>query len=169
MRSTTAGLVAAMLLAGTGVMSASAAPFAGAQEPREKAKAFETVQVSRMYWEGDWYCFYWDGWNGPGWYLCDYGFTYGFGWGGHHGWHGWRSPIRPRVRVPHGGHVFKGTPRVRIHRAPPVRTWGGGNAPRKTFGGGGGVYRGPSGGGSFKGPSGGGSGKGISGGGHRRK
>jgi hypothetical protein len=35
------------------------------------------------------YCFYDDGWNGPGWYWCGYRYRRGFGFGGGHGFHGW--------------------------------------------------------------------------------
>ena len=28
------------------------------------------------------FCFYFDGWNGPGWYQCGFAFRRGFGWGG---------------------------------------------------------------------------------------
>jgi len=39
------------------------------------------------------YCWYDDGWNGPGWYWCGQYLTSGIGWGGGYGWHHW-----------HGGH-----------------------------------------------------------------
>lgn len=35
------------------------------------------------------YCWYGDGWNGPGWYECGDQQIYGFGWGGASGWNGW--------------------------------------------------------------------------------
>src|SRR5262249_60611262 len=41
-------------------------------------------------WRGRRYCFYDDGWHGPGWYWCGYRWRVGFGWGGPVGWHGWR-------------------------------------------------------------------------------
>jgi hypothetical protein len=44
-------------------------------------------------WGGRQYCWYDDGWRGPGWYWCGYGANYGYGWGGGYGWHHW-----------HGGH-----------------------------------------------------------------
>ena len=28
------------------------------------------VQGHRYWWGGGWYCWYPDGWNGPGWYIC---------------------------------------------------------------------------------------------------
>jgi hypothetical protein len=40
------------------------------------------------------YCWYDDGWHGPGYYWCGYAFRRGLGWGGGAGWHGWG----------HGGH-----------------------------------------------------------------
>jgi hypothetical protein len=49
------------------------------------------------------YCWYWDGWRGPGWYWCGYAFRRGFGWGGGEGWHGWAHG----GRVGHG-HAFAG-------------------------------------------------------------
>lgn len=40
-------------------------------------------------WRGKRYCFYDDGWHGPGWYRCGYRHREGFGWGGERGWQGW--------------------------------------------------------------------------------
>lgn len=34
------------------------------------------------------YCFYVDGWHGPGWYWCGYRHREGLGWGGERGWQG---------------------------------------------------------------------------------
>ena len=36
------------------------------------------------------YCWYDDGWNGPGFYWCGYRWRRGFGWGGGVGWHALR-------------------------------------------------------------------------------
>jgi hypothetical protein len=36
------------------------------------------------------YCWYDDGWRGPGWYWCGYAYRSGFGWGGPVGWNNWR-------------------------------------------------------------------------------
>jgi hypothetical protein len=49
------------------------------------------------------YCFYLDGWHGPGWYWCGYAWHRGFGWGGPRGWRGWRSGphFRPGRPGPH--------------------------------------------------------------------
>jgi hypothetical protein len=40
-------------------------------------------------WQGKRYCFYVDGWHGPGWYWCGYRHREGLGWGGERGWQGW--------------------------------------------------------------------------------
>jgi hypothetical protein len=40
-------------------------------------------------WRGKRYCFYDDGWHGPGWYWCGYRHRHGLGWGGERGWQGW--------------------------------------------------------------------------------
>ncbi len=39
--------------------------------------------------EGRRFCFYFDGWHGPGWYRCGFAFRRGLGWGGEYGWNGW--------------------------------------------------------------------------------
>lgn len=54
------------------------------------------------------YCWYDDGWNGPGWYVCESEWYQGYGWGGPYGWNGWGGGHRiwshgPRVWPP-GGH-----------------------------------------------------------------
>jgi hypothetical protein len=39
--------------------------------------------------EGHRYCFYFNGWHGPGWYRCGFAFRRGLGWGGVYGWNDW--------------------------------------------------------------------------------
>ena len=46
------------------------------------------------------YCWY-DGWRGPGWYQCGFGWRRGYGWGGPLGWQGWS-------RGPYGGGRYYG-------------------------------------------------------------
>jgi hypothetical protein len=42
------------------------------------------------YWySGQRYCWYDDGWHGPGWYVCGESLHDGLGWGGPIGWHFW--------------------------------------------------------------------------------
>src|ERR1700754_810902 len=49
------------------------------------------------------YCWYDNGWRGPGYYWCGYAFRRGLGWGGGAGWHGWHGG-RGRVVVGRPGH-----------------------------------------------------------------
>jgi hypothetical protein len=44
------------------------------------------------------YCWYNDGWRGPGWYWCGYAYRPGFGWGGPIGWNNWRFRDRDEWR-----------------------------------------------------------------------
>ena len=76
------------------------------------------VQQSQFIFGGRNYCFYPNGWNGPGFYWCGYAWRRGFGWGGGRGWHGW-DHRRPHM---HGG------PGPRPHM-------GGGPGPRPHMGG----------------------------------
>src|SRR5215213_8551159 len=49
--------------------------------------------------DGRRYCFYFDGWHGPGWYRCGFAFRRGLGWGGAYGWRGWEyGPAARRFR-----------------------------------------------------------------------
>jgi hypothetical protein len=63
------------------------------------------VENAQFLWGGQQYCWYDDGWRGPGWYWCGYAWNNGFGWGGGYGWHGWRGGHPGRWR---GGHVLHG-------------------------------------------------------------
>jgi uncharacterized membrane protein YgcG len=44
------------------------------------------------------YCWYDDGWQGPGWYWCGYDWETGYGWGGPYGWNGWAGGFYWRHR-----------------------------------------------------------------------
>ncbi len=63
------------------------------------------VQDTQYFFGGRNYCFYPDGWHGPGWYWCGYAFRRGFGWGGGEGFHGWHGGggFRGGFRGGHGG------------------------------------------------------------------
>jgi hypothetical protein len=47
-------------------------------------------------------CWYDDGWRGPGWYWCGYGYRQGYGWFGGEGFNGWTQHRYERDW--HGGH-----------------------------------------------------------------
>jgi hypothetical protein len=59
------------------------------------------VEQAQFFFGGRDYCWYDDGWQGPGFYWCGYAWRRGFGWGGGAGWHGWGRGGR-------GGHVGRG-------------------------------------------------------------
>ena len=86
------------------------------------AGVLNNVERAQFFFDGRDYCWYDDGWHGPGFYWCGYAFRTGFGWGGGYGWHGWR-----------GGHIRGG--RAGIHRG---RIGGGGSRTVIRGGGGGG-------------------------------
>jgi len=46
------------------------------------------LNVQAYVWGGRRYCWYDNGWQGPGWYWCGYAWRRGYGWGGAYGWHG---------------------------------------------------------------------------------
>ena len=78
--------------------------------------ALNPVQNAQLYYlDGRQYCWYDDGWHGPGWYWCDYAWIINEGWGGGYGWHGWRGGHRGdrrehRRRDDHKSlNVYKGT------------------------------------------------------------
>lgn len=62
--------------------------------------------------DGARYCFYYDGWHGPGWYQCGYRWRQGLGWGGVYDWgigFGWHHGGWERR---HGRHHAGDRPRV---------------------------------------------------------
>jgi hypothetical protein len=67
------------------------------------------VEKAQFVFEGRDYCFYLDGWHGPGWYWCGYRWRRGLGWGGHQGWRGWewREHRREEFREHRGREEFR--------------------------------------------------------------
>jgi hypothetical protein len=60
----------------------------------------DTVAVRVYVHEGHRYCFYFNGWHGPGWYRCGFALRRGFGWGGVYGWNDWSyGPYERRFHV----------------------------------------------------------------------
>jgi hypothetical protein len=88
--SLTTALVLALAEAMTGGHAQAAA--ISPEGLRPAADALAAVNKVQFIYRGRRFCWYWDGWRGPGWYWCGYEWRRGFGWGGPVGWRGWRRP-----------------------------------------------------------------------------
>lgn len=73
----------------TAPAQAAPVPAGFAQQLDTASIAPALVEKAQFIWGGRNYCFYLDGWRGPGWYWCGYAHRRGYGWGGPRGWHGW--------------------------------------------------------------------------------
>jgi hypothetical protein len=73
-----------------GLGQAQAAVQGGADAIRSASENGSITEQAQFLWGGRNYCWYDDGWQGPGWYWCGYAYRAGFGWGGPVGWNGWR-------------------------------------------------------------------------------
>ena len=98
-----------------GPQSANARMPNGLQPALDQLDAESIVNVQYS-WRGQRYCWYVNGWRGPGWYRCGFHLRRGFGWGGPMGWHGWESGRgdfrRDRgFRRSEGGEFRRGEPR----------------------------------------------------------
>jgi hypothetical protein len=95
-----------MIIAGSvaGAAMLAAVP-AQAQNPvGEVLGTAAAIASAPFVWGGHNYCWYPDGWRGPGWYWCGYAHRHGYGWGGPEGWHGWHR--RGHMEHGHmGGHM----------------------------------------------------------------
>ncbi|MPZ55038.1 MAG: hypothetical protein GEU91_00815 [Rhizobiales bacterium] len=128
----------------------NALPIGSAADIRLSSDSLNLVEKAQFAYRGRGYCFYPDGWRGPGWYWCGYRLRRGFGWGGVYGWRGWRHPryhrryvrrpgiirprpgVRPRARVRPRAGVRPGRivrPRAGVRPGRIVRP-GGGVRPR---------------------------------------
>ncbi len=110
MRRFVVSITAATALVAGGAMigaSAGAAPMGAPGAVRAAADTLNVIEDVQFIWAGRNYCWYDDGWNGPGWYWCGYGPRVGLGWGGGFGWHNWRGG-RPLVGHFGGGHFGGG-------------------------------------------------------------
>ena len=91
MRLLLSSFTAAALAGSAMVPVAQAAPFAGQSAVEQSADGLAAIEKTQYAWGGRNYCWYPDGWRGPGWYWCGYSWRRGFGWGGGVGWHGWHG------------------------------------------------------------------------------
>jgi hypothetical protein len=127
-------LVLATIATSVLVGKADAMPLGGLGQAADRVSAVEHTQY---FYGGRNYCWYPDGWHGPGFYWCGYAFRPGFGWGGPIGWRGWSygGPRRGGVVVgPRGGRAFVGPGGGRAFVGPR------GGGPRMGGGGGGGGH-----------------------------
>jgi hypothetical protein len=161
---TTIAAAAACVAAGSAIDRADAMPFGDSSGVRAGLQGIDIARTVQYAWGGQDYCWYDDGWNGPGWYWCGQYLSPGIGWGGGYGWHGWRGGRAGGVVV-RGGRGVGGVA-VRGGRGVAVRGGGGGRVGGARVGGGGGARMG--GGGGRGGGGGGGRGGGGGGGGSKR-
>ena len=118
----------ALLLTGLTLAIAAgiALPLAGAAEAAIGGALPSTeilpVEKAQFFFNGQNYCWYDNGWQGPGWYWCGYAWNNGQGWGGGEGWHGWSrgthmaAPRAPRVVAPR---VHFGSALAKAHHVAP--------------------------------------------------
>lgn len=103
----------AALGAATPLAAAPLGATAGAGAAADAIALDETVQYV---WGGYNYCWYPNGWRGPGWYRCGFAFRRGYGWGGPMGWRGWAPggppppPPPPYYGPPGGPRYYHGGP-----------------------------------------------------------
>jgi hypothetical protein len=143
------GISAALAVASFMSAEAGAMPVGGSG--KAALEQIGVVTQAQYTWGGSDYCWYDDGWNGPGYYICGQYTVRGVGWGGAAGWHGW---ARGGGR---GGHVAGRTGGGRVGSV--GRTGGGrtGSVGGRTGGGRtGGHVSGRTGGGHVSGRTGGG-------------
>jgi hypothetical protein len=88
------------------VSTASAAP--SPQFGADALNHVSSVEKAQFVFGGRNYCFYLNGWHGPGWYWCGYSWRRGYGWGGGRGWHGWHEGGRRGGVVFRGGRGYRG-------------------------------------------------------------
>lgn len=99
---------AAAIFAGL-IGSAQAAPVSQFDRLKGVGDELSQVEKSQYVYGGRRYCFYPDGWRGPGFYWCGYRWRRGLGWGGPSGWRGWDGPgarIYVAPRGPRSGRDF---------------------------------------------------------------
>jgi len=146
---------ATIFFAGALIMgdSVGAAPMVAPGAIRAAADSLNMVERAQFIWLGHNYCWYDDGWNGPGWYWCGQYLSSGIGWGGGYGWHHWHGGHpggrgghagHPHAAVVHAGHTHAAVVHAGHARAAVSRGGGGGGGHARGggHGGGGGHARG---------------------------
>jgi len=86
MRTLTLAVAAGALLVAT---QANAGSFPVNKLTGAESGLVDQVAVRVYAYEGRRYCFYFDGWHGPGWYRCGFAWRQDSGWGGVYGWNSW--------------------------------------------------------------------------------
>jgi hypothetical protein len=99
MRTLTLAVAAGALLVAT---QANAGSFPVNKLTGAESGLVDQVAVRVYVHEGRRYCFYFDGWHGPGWYRCGFAWREGIGWGGVYGWNSWTYGPYERRHHRHG-------------------------------------------------------------------
>ena len=87
----------ALIACGTLADRLQAAPIGPPERLRAALGSLDIVEKAQVFvWHGRRYCWYDDGWQGPGFYWCGYAKRHGLGWGGGAGWHGWQQGVQPQ-------------------------------------------------------------------------
>jgi hypothetical protein len=90
---------AALIAFGTLADRLQAAPIGPPDGLSAALGSLNIIEKAQVFvWQGRRYCWYDDGWQGPGFYRCGYAKRHGLGWGGGAGWHGWRQGVQPERR-----------------------------------------------------------------------
>ena len=153
--------------------SASAATFENPFGAAGASTQLAPIENAQFFLAGRNYCWYDNGWEGPGFYWCGYELRQGMGWGGGEGWNGWQRGGHGMgsgaQRGPGGVHPTPGAQAVAPSSPNVVRPGGAsrtgegslvrtGNGGHIGGGGGGGGHIGGGGGGGHGGGGGGGGG-----------
>jgi hypothetical protein len=105
----TLSLAAAIGVGTTFISTAQAAPAGMSGQLGVAANSINLIEQTQFFFGEKEYCWYDDGWHGPGWYWCGYALRQGFGWGGPVGWRNWDRHHPPRGPRPIGhGPVVRG-------------------------------------------------------------
>jgi hypothetical protein len=96
-------LILAIATATMEVNTVQAAPVSASVQLGTVADSFSLIEKTQYVSGGKQYCWYDNGWKGPGWYWCGYNLRQGFGYGGPPGWQNWH-PGSPPLHGPGSSH-----------------------------------------------------------------